>query len=182
MKAPKSELETRRNATPSNGGVEEGGSQTTTTQTNGSMNDAVVETAPLLQHSHSDPSPTYGTGSNSIGSNNAQAIPLLPQPGKLPKRNLISHLIPFPLRTKPTLAGVREDSEEPSDHHSEHAVFPVDDICDTLLENGGTVLQNGNGKRANGKEMMVEHGNESDYLKSKLWCVHLRWDMCLCRY
>jgi len=178
LKARERELETRRNAAATNGVAEEGQSQT---QTSGSAVAAVVETSPLLQHSHSDPSPrTYGTGSNSIGSSNAQAIPLLHQPVNPTKPNLISHLIPFPLRTKATLPGVHEDAEEPGERYSAHAMLPVDDVYDSPLENGAARLQHGDGKTVNGKEMMDEHGNESDYLKSKLWWVHACWSAYSC--
>jgi hypothetical protein len=159
---------TRENSTATNRNAEE-----SQTQTSGSAIAAVVETAPLLQHSHSDPSPrTYGIGSNSIGSSNAQAISLL-QPVKPTKPSLISHLIPFPLRTKATLPDVREDAEEPGERYSAHAMLPVDDIYDSPLENGAAGLQHGDGKTVNGKEIMDEHENESDYLKSKLWCVSM---------
>ena len=175
MKAHERELETRRNAAATNGGADEGQFQT---QTSGSAVAAVVETTPLIHHSHSDPSPrAYGAGSSSIGSSNAQAIPLLREPVKPTKLNLISHLIPFPLRTKATLPGVREDAEE---RYSAHAMLPVDDVYDSPLENGAAGLQHGDGKTVNGKEMTDEHGNESDYLKSKLWCVHSRRNACLC--
>jgi hypothetical protein len=52
-------------------------------------------------------------------------------------------------------------------------MLPVDDIFDSPLGNRAGGLQNGIGKTGNGKEIVVEHGNESDYLKSKLWCVQL---------
>jgi hypothetical protein len=186
LKAWEKELETRRNSAAPNGSVEEGGSQTTikpTTQTIPGMGIAATETAPLLQHSFSDPSPQkYGTGPNSSSGSNSnisssQAISPLTQSADPSKRKLISRLIPFSLYTRlqnTSLVRGVHNVTEPSESHSTHTLLPVEEVSDSPTENGGAGLQNGNGRRGGiGKEeLMIEHGNESDYLKSKLWYVY----------
>lgn len=180
LNARERELVTQRNSVALNESVEEGGSHTTTTRTmQTSLGTNVAETAPLLQHSHSDPSSRkYGTTSNSSpGSNNngSRAIPPLTKPDNNSKYNLISRLIPFPFHTRSQntslSTGVRGDITESCAPHSTHIMLPVQDISDFPLEHGAAGLQNETGKRGgNGKnESMIEHGNESDYLKSKLW-------------
>lgn len=180
------ELETRRNSSALNESMEEGGSRTTTAQstqtslgTNGAV--AATEAAPLLQHSNSDPSPRkYGSGPNpgSAHNNVSRAIPPLIQPADQSTRKLVSRLIPFPLHTTShcasRLTGVREDTVEANESHSADTLLPVGDIYDSPVENGRAGLHNGNEARGTGKEeSTIEHGNESDYLKSKLWCPHI---------
>ena len=183
LKAREQELATRRNSAVLNENAEEGGSQTVrtrTTQANSNASVRVVETAPLLQNSQSDlPHGTYGTGSSSSSSSRESRISMskrpLTQPVQPSKGTLISRLIPFPLRTtkhsSSILPGVREDREQSGEFHSTHALLSVESICDSPLENGAAGQQNG--KRRRGKELMIEHGNESDYLKSKLWYVQI---------
>jgi hypothetical protein len=183
LKAREQELATRRNSAALNEHAEEGGSQTVTTRTtqpNSNASVRVVETAPLLQHSQNDlPPRAYGTGSSSSSSSRESINSLskrpLTQPVQPSKRTLISRLIPFPLRTTHSsspLSGVREDAEQSGESHSTHALLSVESICDSPLGNRAAGQQNG--KRGKGKEeLMIEHGNESDYLKSKLWYVQI---------
>jgi hypothetical protein len=172
LKARERELETRRHSAAQHESADEGRSQTPmarTTQT--STSSAAIETVPLLQHSRSDPSlRTYGTASSG-GRSNSQASPPLTQHVQPSKGNLISRLISFPLRTTShSSAGGRENAQRSGEHHSRHALLPVEDVCDSPVENGTAGVRNG--IKGDGKEgLMVEHGNESDYLKSKLWCV-----------
>jgi len=178
LKILERELATRRNSPGLDDNAEEGGSQTTaklTAQTG--LGTGAIETAPLLQHSHSDPSPRkYGTGSNSNSGNDSNAtrvIPPLTQSTNKPN----SYTIPFPFRIRSQntslLTGVREDTAEPSVSHSTHMMLPVEDISDTPSENGRACFQNGSSRTGQtGKDnLVIEQENESDYLKSKLWCV-----------
>ena len=109
----------------------------------------MIETAPLLRHSQTEPLPaSYGTSSS--------------QSLKPSKRKIISHLFPLHARDEnaSSLAGVQEDTEL-----SDEGV--VDFPADHGLQSGDT---------SNGKEdgdLMAEQENESDYLKSKLWCVFI---------
>jgi hypothetical protein len=162
LKARERELQTRTNsAADAADSEEEESSQPTTRmadplpQVNLSASVVVIETAPLLQHSQSEPSPTgYGTS-------RAHSI-------KPSKRKVISRLFPSHAREGNTsnLMGVQEVAEP---RNATHALLPVDGLANSTVDNE-LGLQNGN--TSNGKEdgeLMNEHWNESDYLKSKLW-------------
>lgn len=149
-KAHERELETRRNSGSSERSditiisLGEGASQTTIGPR------LVVETAPLLQHSYSDPSHSaYGTSS----SGGSIAVPPL-------KKKFMSRLNPFSRRSRkqrqPSLMEVHEDTESGESAHFDEVVnLPSHDH---------------NGKDVNGHaDLPPEHGKESDYLKSKLW-------------
>jgi drug/metabolite transporter (DMT)-like permease len=162
LKARERELETRKNIAADAiraPDVEEGAPQETTPteplapQISSSANVFVVETAPLLRQSHTEPLPTgYGT------SNNVQPS----------KRKLVSRLFPSPAGREnvSSLEGVREDSES-SD--TTHTLLLVDGMVSSPVEDSDRLQ---NGKTTSGKEdgeSMIDGWNEGDYLKSKLW-------------
>lgn len=158
LKTRERELETQKNMAIRVPDVDGAPQETTPTepsapQISSSANVFVVETAPLLRQSHTEPLPTgYGTSSNV-------------QPSK---RKFVSRLFPSPTRRGNVLSleGVREDSES-SD--TTHTLLPVDGMVSSPVENSDGLQ---NGKTTSGNEdgeSMIDGWNEGDYLKSKLW-------------
>ncbi|KAF7983968.1 hypothetical protein HWV62_18402 [Athelia sp. TMB] len=126
-----------------------------------------LETAPLLRHSHSDP-PAHRYGTSTPNESDAvlfsRSETTLPQPGS-GKNEFMARLNPFSKRSrkrrKSNLMGVHEDTE-PAE--VTHVLVPVDEVVDSLLAE-----QNGKNGKKGENDLPPEHGNEGDYLKSKLW-------------
>lgn len=146
-------------------------------QTNSTTSEGqVVETVPLLQHSYSDPSPSYGArtspsvGISVIHSDITRPLPSpssIRPPSSPPQKNkFLSRILPFTARPKrrnsPALSNVREEASEAT-----HPLLPVDGLVDSPID--GHIKNGPNGKGKEDKDLSVEHRNESDYLKSKLW-------------
>lgn len=187
VKHREQELETRRNSAANrdddvrnSNNVGEGGSQSSAATARTAERSplpspvasiAVVETAPLLLHSHSDPSPAaYGTRSaSSLGVEVPRSQPPHSSRKQSPepplKKKLLSRFSPFAIRpggrNAKKLSGVQEETQ---------SLLLGDSLVESPLEISSDLQ---NGKNGKGKEhkddLPVEHGNESDYLKSKLW-------------
>lgn len=189
LAAHAAELETRRNSAvdadgdPQSSLVSTSSHQSGSTirsgqppaQTGPTINDGLVETVPLLPHSYSDLSPTnYGARTSpSVGISIVHSDisrPLLsPSSFKPPssppqKKKLLSRIFSFisrpQRRNSSTLSNVYEEASEAT-----HPLLPVDGLADSPIETHSKNTSNGKEDR----DLSLGHGNESDYLKSKLW-------------
>ncbi|KZP24520.1 DUF803-domain-containing protein [Athelia psychrophila] len=129
-----------------------------------------LESSPLLRHFHSDPlSNNYGTdtpGDSRVGlisHSDANSPPL--SPASTDNKKFMARLNPFVQRSKKqrtsNLMEVHEDTE-PSD--VTHVLVPVDEVVYSLA-----AAKHGKALKNDDDDLPPEHGNESDYLKSKLW-------------
>lgn len=107
-----------------------------------------IESLPLLAASDTNlPAHGYGSGSRPASSH---TVPQYKIP-KSQKRTLLSRFLPFQTHPKPTHSPV---------------LLPVEVVAIKTSSQTRT-----NGKKENGNLLDDEDGHESDYLKSRLWCV-----------
>lgn len=178
-KAREQELKTRKSsAVPSDNGDDDSddteGTSRPPVPSQGPQSAGIspLESSPLLRHFHSDPlSNNYGTadslGDSSVGLiSRSDTNPLPLAPATTDRNKFLSRLNPFMQRSKKqgtsSLMGVHEDPE-PSD--ITHVLVPVVEVVDALA-----AVKNGKNLK-NDDDLPPEHENESDYLKSKLWCA-----------
>lgn len=123
------------------------------------------ETQPLLLSRDSERPKKYGIDPGR--SNSQDSVPM--KTLKKARRSFISGLIPFRKRHGAAQDGVHTGGDGSGE--TIHTLLPVDVMTEESALDGHKPVKKG---KKDSADVEDEFGNESDYLRSKLWCVHSR--------